>query len=67
MLDATEEEMFKVTHLPDFKCSRVKGSFAKDVCDQCGEFVFERYLRIKDGKTVCIQCSGYDPAPAKEG
>jgi formylmethanofuran dehydrogenase subunit E len=66
VFDATEEEMFKITRLPDFKYSRVKGSFAKDVCEECGEFVFERYLRIKDGKTVCIQCSGYDPAHPKE-
>lgn len=63
MFDATEEEMFKVTRLLNFKYSRVKGSFAKEVCDECGEFVFERYLRIKDGKTVCISCSGYEAKP----
>ena len=63
VFDASDEEMFKLTRLPDFKYSRVKGSFAKEICDVCGEFVFERYMRIKDGQTVCMQCSGYEQNP----
>jgi formylmethanofuran dehydrogenase subunit E len=51
--------MFKVEPKPDFKFSPVKGSFNKDKCSICGEYVFERYLRMKDGKPVCIPCSGY--------
>ncbi|MEW6526230.1 MAG: TraR/DksA C4-type zinc finger protein [Spirochaetota bacterium] len=38
----------------------MKGSFARDKCEICGEYVFERYIRIKNGKKVCIPCSGYD-------
>jgi len=59
VLSATNEELFKVTMLPDFTYKPVKGSFAKDKCEVCGEYVFERYLRIKDGKKVCIPCSGF--------
>ncbi len=59
VLNATNEELFKVTMLPDFEYKPVKGSFAKGKCEVCGEYVFERYLRIKDGKKVCIPCSGF--------
>jgi len=59
VLNATNEELFNVTTLPDFKYEPLKNTFAKDKCAVCGEYVFERYLRVKDGKKVCIPCSGY--------
>jgi hypothetical protein len=43
---------------PDFQFEPVKGSFNKKKCNICGEYVFERYLRMKDGNPVCIPCSG---------
>jgi len=51
--------IFKVEARPDFKFSPVKSSFNKVKCSICGEYVFERYVRLKDGKMVCIPCSGY--------
>ena len=45
---------------PDFKFKPVKGSFNKAKCSLCHEYVFERYVRIKDGQPVCIPCSGYE-------
>jgi len=57
--EQTDDFMFKVEAKPDFKFSPVKGSFNKAKCSICGEYVFERYLRMKDGKPVCIPCSGY--------
>jgi formylmethanofuran dehydrogenase subunit E len=54
-----DDFMFKVEPKPDFKFSPVKGSFNKEKCSICGEYVFERYLRMKDSKPVCIPCSGY--------
>ncbi|MFN3270247.1 MAG: TraR/DksA C4-type zinc finger protein, partial [Candidatus Kapaibacteriota bacterium] len=57
VLNATNEELFTVTILKDFKYTPVKGSFNKAKCEECGEYVFERYLRLKDGKKVCIPCS----------
>ncbi len=57
--EQTNDFMFKVEPKPDFKFSPVKGSFNKAKCSVCGEYVFEWYLRMKDGKPVCIPCSGY--------
>ena len=57
VLNASNDELFNITVLPDFKYTPVKGSFNKAKCELCGEYVFERYLRVKDGKKVCISCS----------
>jgi len=59
VLEASDEDMFKVERLPDFTFSRPKGSFAKVKCSKCGEYVFERYIRTVDGKPQCIPCSGF--------
>jgi len=61
VLNASDEELFEVKTLPEFTYKPVKGSFAKAKCEVCGEYVFERYLRVKDGKHVCIPCSGHEP------
>lgn len=37
-----------------------KGSFNKTKSSVCGEYVFDRYVRMKDGQPVCIPCSGYE-------
>ena len=60
VLEASNEDLFKIEMLPDFKYTPVKGSFNKAACEICGEYVFERYLRMKDGKKVCIPCSERD-------
>lgn len=54
-----DEAVFAVTDRPDFQYQPAKGSFNKAVCSICGEVVFERYVRTRDGKPVCIPCSGY--------
>ena len=59
VLGATDEQMFDTSRLSDYAFSRPKGSFAKVKCSRCGEYVFERYARSADGKTLCIPCSGY--------
>ena len=59
VLNATDEEMFTVKKLPNYEYKRMKGSFNKAKCEGCGEYVFERYVRMKDGKLFCIPCSGY--------
>ena len=55
-----DEFMFKVEPKPDFKFSPVKGSFNKTKCTACGEYAFDRYVRMKDGQPFCIPCSGYE-------
>lgn len=54
-----DDAIFAVTERPDFHYAPPKGSFNKALCSICGEYVFERYVHLKDGKTVCIPCSGY--------
>jgi len=62
VLSATDEELFDVKLLPESVYKPVKGSFTKAKCEICGEYTFERYLRVKDGKKICIPCSGQEPA-----
>ena len=58
--DQADDFIFKIEPQPDFKFTPVKGSFNKVQCSVCGEYVFERYARMKDGKAVCIPDSGYN-------
>jgi len=58
-LSQPDEEVYAVTERPDFQYQPPKGSFNKAICASCGEVVFERYVRLKDGKPHCIPCSGY--------
>jgi len=58
-LAQTDDDVFAVTERPDFQMHPPKGSFSKSICSICGEYVFERYVRLQDGKPVCIPCSGY--------
>jgi len=60
VLEASDEEMFKVEKLSEFTFRRPKSSFNKAKCSKCGEYVFERYLRIVDGEKVCIPCAKYE-------
>ncbi|MEJ2636327.1 MAG: FmdE family protein [Calditrichia bacterium] len=62
VLAAPDEELFNLKQVPDFSFQPVKGSFNKEKCEVCGEYVFERYLRRRDRKLVCIPCSGQEPA-----
>jgi formylmethanofuran dehydrogenase subunit E len=57
--EQTNDTLFAVELKPDFQFNPPKGSFNKTKCSTCGEYVFDRYLRMKDGKPVCIPCSGY--------
>ena len=58
-LGLQDDEVFSVSEAPGFEYHPPKGSFNKAVCSVCGEVVFERYVRIKDGKAHCIPCSGF--------
>lgn len=59
VLESPESSLLKVERVTTFEYSRPKGSFTKVKCDGCGEYVFERYARARDGKTLCIPCSGF--------
>ena len=58
-LSLPDDEIYGVTERPEFTYTPLKGTFNKSLCSVCGEYVFERYVRTRDGKPVCIPCSGY--------
>lgn len=58
-LSLSDETIYSVELRPDFAFQPPKGSFNKTLCSNCGEYVFERYVRYRDGKPYCIPCSGY--------
>ena len=58
-LSQPDEALYAIEERPDFHYQPPKGSFNKAICTGCGEVVFERYVRTKDGKPYCIPCSGY--------
>lgn len=60
VLSAEEDKMFKVEKLPNFKYEKPKGSWQRTKCEKCGEYVFEPYIRVKEGQDLCIPCSGYE-------
>jgi len=60
MYGQPDEALFKIEMKPDFKFTPVKGSFNKTKCSVCEEYVFDRYVRMKEGKPLCIPCSGYE-------
>jgi len=65
--EQADDAVFKVEPRPEFRFTPVKGSFNKTLCSVCNEYVFDRYLRMKDGRPVCIPCSGYAGAARQEG
>ncbi len=58
-LSLADKTIFSVEPRPDFVYQPPKGSFNKSLCSKCGEYVFERYVRYRDGKPYCIPCSDY--------
>jgi formylmethanofuran dehydrogenase subunit E len=54
-----DDAVFAVADRPGLRYQPPTGSFNKALCSVCGEVVFERYVRTKDGKPVCVPCSGY--------
>ena len=54
-----DDKVFKIDWLRDYKFTPARGSFNKVKCTKCGEYVFERYVRLVDNAPHCIPCSGY--------
>ena len=61
MLDVPEAKMFRIARktirLPEY-ASIPHPVFSSTKCSVCGEKVLETHARVKDGKAVCIPCSG---------
>lgn len=59
------DDVFSMKEIPDFKYEGLKISFNKGKCEVCGEYTYERYLRNRNGKLVCIPCSDYEEEEKK--
>lgn len=57
VLEFPDDELFTITHLkvdvPDYA-----NIFTSVICAECGESTMEPRARIKDGKEICLSCSG---------
>ena len=50
------EELFNIKGPFDFKVPKGKACFNLVVCEKCGDVVAENYIKVEDGKKVCIDC-----------
>ncbi|MCL4425776.1 MAG: FmdE family protein [Firmicutes bacterium] len=66
ILSKEDEELFTIKEMPNFQYKPTPGSFNRVKCSSCGEYVFERYARLKDGQVLCIPCSNYEKNLAKK-
>lgn len=60
ILTLPEGEFLVVSDVFEYHFEKKSGCFVAYPCEICGEMVFETALRVKDGRKVCIPCSGYD-------
>jgi len=54
-----DEVLFKISEVFDYDFKGKKSTFEWYECEECGEIVFSCGVRVKNGKKVCIPCSGY--------
>ncbi len=60
LLGRGDEELFAVSEVFDYApAPRKPATFNLVTCSGCGEAVAENRVRVKDGKPLCIPCSGY--------
>ncbi|BAT72381.1 formylmethanofuran dehydrogenase subunit E [Thermosulfidibacter takaii ABI70S6] len=60
ILSMPYEDFLDVSEIFEYKIEKKPGCFTAVPCAICGELTFEKALRVKDGKLVCIPCSGYE-------
>ncbi len=60
ILTIPAEAFLDISDVFEYKMESKPGCFTAVPCAVCGEMTFEKALRVKDGKLVCIPCSGYE-------
>jgi len=56
-----DEELLDVSEIFTYEFKPTpKPSFEVLTCEICGEMVAENKMRVKEGKKVCLPCSGYE-------
>ena len=59
VLNASDETLLAIGEVFDYAWKDAPHTFESVVCESCGEMTVTRNARVKDGKIVCIPCSGY--------
>lgn len=57
--EAPEEQVLTVGPVVDYDWSEPQEIVRFAVCEGCGELVAEPYLRLAQGKPLCMDCAGY--------
>lgn len=57
--NAPDEMLLSIGEVFDYDWQDAPHTFESVVCEACGEMTVTRNARVKDGKIVCIPCSGY--------
>jgi len=58
--DAYEDDVLSIGKVYDCELAPVEELMRMVICEGCGEMVAESYMRVINGKPVCIDCAGYD-------
>jgi formylmethanofuran dehydrogenase subunit E len=60
LLQKTDEQLFTISGVFDYDLPKApKTTFEILNCHECGEVMAANKARVKDGKNVCLPCSGY--------
>ena len=57
--NAPDAQLLNIGEVFTYDWQDAPHTFESVVCASCGEMTVTRNARVKDGKTVCIPCSGY--------
>jgi formylmethanofuran dehydrogenase subunit E len=58
ILSESDENLFRIGLVQEINLpSGRPHDFNTHICEECGEVVVERYVRVKNGKLVCIPCA----------
>lgn len=64
VMNTSDEKLFKISDVFDYKLKPKKSTFELYECEKCGETVFASGVRIVDNKSFCIPCWEYEKAPS---
>ena len=57
--DAPEPDVLTIGPVVDYDWSEPEEIVRFAICSGCGELVAESYMRVAEGKPLCLDCSGY--------
>lgn len=57
VMNAPDDKLISISEIFDFELAPHHDNFNGFVCEECGEMTVESYGRIKNGKSVCIDCA----------